>query len=228
MLSGKGAKEKMNKKVLGIYGTGGTGWEIYELIPELKNPYWEKVVFIDDSKESCELNGVECIPFSVFVEKYPFDNAEIIISLGEPKYRELLYNKVTSRNYTLPTIIHPEAYISKRAKFGQGVIVKTRAMLSNVKIDNNSLIADLSTLGHGVIIGKHCVISGHSTVNGGSILKDNVYVGVSANIREDISIGKFSIISMAAAVFKDVKDEQIVMGNPARVIAKNEKKLVFQ
>lgn len=217
----------MSKKILGIYGTGGTGWEIYELVPELYKPKWEKVVFIDDTKESCMLSGVECMPFSVFQEKYPNDIAEIIISLGEPKYRELLYNKVTASNYTLPTLIHPEAYISNRAKFGQGVIVKARAMLSNATVNDNSLIADLVTLGHDVVIGKHCVISGHSTVNGGSVLADNVYVGVSSNIRESVKIGKFSIISMAAAVFKDVEDEQIVMGNPARVIAKNEKKLVF-
>lgn len=217
----------MSKEVLGIYGIGGTGWEIYELVPELKDDKWKKVVFIDDTKECCLLDGVECVPFSVFIEKYPYNVAEVVISLGEPKYRELLYDKVVAQNYTLATLIHPEAYISKRAKFGQGVIVKARAMLSNVTIDDNTLVADLSTLGHGVVIGKHCVISGHTTVNGGSVLEDNVYVGVSANIRESVRIGRFSIVSMAAAVFKDVGQEQIVMGNPARVIAKNEKKLVF-
>lgn len=217
----------MSKKILGIYGTGGTGWEIYELVPELDSPKWDKVVFIDDTKECCVLSGVECMPFSVFEEKYPHDIAEVIISLGEPKYRELLYDKVTASNYVLPTLIHPEAYVSRRAKFGQGVIIKERAMLSNVTIADNSFISDLATLGHDVVIGKHCVVSGHSTVNGGSVLADNVYVGVSANIREGVKIGRYAIVSMAAAVFKDVADEQIVMGNPARVIAKNEKKLVF-
>lgn len=227
MSLGKGAEKKMSKEILGIYGTGGTGWEIYELVPELNTPKWEKVVFIDDTKECCVLDGVECMPFSVFEEKYPCHMAEIIISLGEPKYRELLYDKVTAADYTLPTLIHPEAYISPRAKFGRGVIVKARAMLSNAVIGDNSLISDLVTLGHDVVIGKHCVVSGHSTVNGGSVLADNVYVGVSSNVREGVKIGRFSIVSMAAAVFKDVEDEQIVMGNPARVIAKNEKKLVF-
>lgn len=217
----------MSKKILGIYGTGGTGWEIYDLVPELNSPKWDKVVFIDDTKESCVLSGVECMPFSVFEEKYPCDIAEVIISLGEPKYRELLYDKVTASNYTLPTLIHPEAYVSQRAKFGQGVIVKPKAVLSNATINDNSLIADLATVGHDVVIGKHCVVSGHSTINGGSVLANNVFVGVSANIREGTKIGKFSIVSMAAAIFKDIDDELIVMGNPARIIAKNEKKQVF-
>ena len=60
-----------------------------------------------------------------------------------------------------------------------------------------------------------------------SELGDNVYIGVSANVREQVKIGRYTIVSMAAAVFKDVGEEQIVMGNPARVIARNEKKLVF-
>lgn len=217
----------MNKKVLGIYGTGGTGWEIYELIPELNGPGWEKVVFIDDTKECCTLDGVECMPFSVFTQKYPRDIAEVIISLGEPRYREMLYDKVVGEGYSLPTLIHPEAYVSKRARFGPGVIIKERSVLSSATVGANTFVQDLSTLGHGVVIGKHCVISGHSTVNGGSELADNVYIGVSANVREQVKIGRYAIVSMAAAVFKDVGEEQIVMGNPARAIARNEKKLVF-
>ena len=49
-------------------------------------------------------------------------------------------------------------------------------------------------------------------------LKDNVWIGDSALITKGVSIGNNSIVGASAVVTKDVADNSIVAGNPARVI----------
>jgi len=43
----------------------------------------------------------------------------------------------------------------------------------------------------------------------------------------EVKIGDSSIIGMGSVVYKDIPDEVIALGNPARVARKNEDKKVF-
>ena len=52
------------------------------------------------------------------------------------------------------------------------------------------------------------------------ILKDNVWIGDSAIICKGVTIGKNSIIGAGAVVTKDVPDNSIYAGNPAKLVKK--------
>lgn len=49
-------------------------------------------------------------------------------------------------------------------------------------------------------------------------LKDNVWIGDSALVTKGVTIGENSIVGAASVVTKDVPDNVIVAGNPARVV----------
>jgi UDP-3-O-[3-hydroxymyristoyl] glucosamine N-acyltransferase len=86
----------------------------------------------------------------------------------------------------------------------------------------------MALVGHNVEIGAHSQISSYSAIAGYTIVGEKNYIGLSACIRDKIKIGDSCIISMGAAVMKDVPEKSVCMGNPARVIAKNESGLVFE
>ena len=53
------------------------------------------------------------------------------------------------------------------------------------------------------------------------------YVGMNATIKEKLTVGNNAIIGMGAVVFRDVEENTVVVGNPARVTKGNDKHIVF-
>ena len=218
--------------ILAIYGMGGSGRELYEMImmdSKLK-ANWTKFVFIDDTKEEGECLGCRHMPWNIFKEKYNKDTAEVIVAVGEPKDRKMLFEKVKLAGYNFATVISSTANIYGSAKIGEGCVLKENIYVtSNAVIGNNVYVNGGSTIiGHDTNIGDHCQISSNTIISGGCTVGECTYIGLSANIRDHITVGKNCIISMSAAVMKSVADNMIAIGNPARVIAVNESGKVFK
>lgn len=216
--------------VLGIYGSGGSGRDLFSLIlQEGKDRCWDEVVFIDDTKPEGIMMEIKMMPFELFCRRYSAENAKIMIALGEPEYRKMIFQRVHEKGYALATYIHDSVKISKFAEVAEGAVILDDVFVSPmVKIGTNVWINGYSIIGHDVQIGDHCQISSHVIVTGNTVVSDCVYIGVGASIRERISIGEFAVISMGAVVLKSVRPEMIAMGNPAREIAVNEKHRVFE
>ena len=71
---------------LAIYGTGGAGREMHELIVYCAalNKRWTEIVFIDDTKEAGVCYGARMFPFEAFQREFARDEIEAIIAVGEP------------------------------------------------------------------------------------------------------------------------------------------------
>ena len=78
------------------------------------------------------------------------------------------------------------------------------------------------------MIGDDVVISSYANLAGHCRVGDATFIGMNAVIRENTTIGQQAIVSMGAAVFADIADGVIAMGNPARVIRANDDKKVFR
>lgn len=216
---------------LAIYGTGGSGRELFEIITVTRewDGRWEDIVFIDDTKPEGTFLEHKMVPFDRFIQLFALDGIEIAIAVGEPAVRRTLFERVTDAGCRLATIIHPTCALSPTAVFGRGVIVKDSVSISaGAVIRDNAYINGISMIGHDVEIGEHCQISSHAVIAGGTKVGAGVYVGISACVRDHIVIGEDAIISMGAVVMKDVRPNRIVMGNPAREIAENTEHRVFK
>lgn len=77
------------------------------------------------------------------------------------------------------------------------------------------------------VIGRNCVIGQGATLGGKSrwyevpVLGDNVYVSAGARILGPIRIGNNVVIGANAVVVKDVPDNCVVAGVPAKIIKEN-------
>lgn len=217
--------------VLGIYGTGGSGRELLEMISKYDelNNRWDEIIYIDDTKEIGNCKTKKRMPFDMFSQLYSHEKAEVAIAVGEPQYREQLGEKVQNKGYKLAIIISPKAEVSPSARLLEGVVIKDNSIVSSdAVIGENTWINSNAIIGHDVNIGKNCQISSLSLVAGRTKVGNNVYIGGAACVREDLVIGDRAILSMGAIVLKNVKDNKIVMGNPAREIAENKEYKVFK
>lgn len=217
--------------ILGIYGTNGMGRELLELalLVNGKTPRWKKIIFIDDTKETGELKGCEMMPFEEVRKKYSPAETEIIIGMGEPAYKEMIWKRVKQAGYSLATIVHPDAEVASSATLGEGVVVRKGALVSSDSVvGNNVIIQSYVIVGHDVAVGDNCQISSFTDIAGHCKVGNRVFIGLSSCIKEETMIGDDAIISMGAVVMKNVDEADIVMGNPARTFAKNLAKKVFK
>lgn len=99
--------------------------------------------------------------------------------------------------------------------------VVCRGSLNNTLIGKGTKLDNLVRIGHGVKIGKHCIIIAGAVVCGSVIIGDYTWIGPLSCIRESIHIGNNVLVGMSSVVQKDIDDNLVVTGFPARPIRKN-------
>lgn len=219
---------------LAIYGAGGLGRELLELARQINetSPRWDKMLFVVDreyyNSDNSIINGIEVITFETAKIIYSKDELELVIAQGEPIEREKLKRKIDSTGYNLTTLIHPNVYIPQSAKIGVGVIIQSNCFIScNTTIKDNALIQGSAILGHDASVGYNSVVSSLCLLAGGVTVGNETYLGVNTVIKEKLIIGSNTIIGMGSSVFRNIENNVIALGNPARIIKRNENNKVF-
>jgi len=216
---------------LGIYGAGGLGREVLDLtrIINVAEEQWESFIFIDDNKKVQNINGSKVYTFKEFTTIFSTASTKVTIAVGEPKIRQMLRFKVTENGYSLQMLVHPNAFTGAETQIGEGTIIQYGCFVScNVNIGANALLQPNTTVGHDSVIGSDSVISTYASISGGCAIGDRVYVGLSVPIKENISIGADSIIGMGSAVMRNIPENVIAIGIPARPMKNNENGRVFK
>ena len=107
--------------------------------------------------------------------------------------------------------IGPFVEIQKDAEIGNNTIVSSHSFIpSGVKIGNNTFI------GHGVMFTNDKFTEGREDwVERKTIIGNNVRIGSNATILP-VKIGNNVVIEAGAVVTKDVPDNVVIKGNPAK------------
>ena len=101
-----------------------------------------------------------------------------------------------------------------------------RGSLSNTIIGEGTKIDNFVHIAHSVKIGKHCLIVTHAAIGGSVEIGDNCFIGINVCIKEKVVIGNNVLIGMGSVVTKDIPDNVVAYGSPARVYDKKEVKYI--
>ena len=119
--------------------------------------------------------------------------------------------------------------MSSHAQLGDGVIVAPHASIqATAQISRNVAVNTATIVGHDVFVGDNSVLSSMVNLGGGVVVEPLAYIGMGALVKERLRIGRASIVGMGSVVYTDVPDEMIAIGNPARIVRRNEDKKVFK
>ncbi len=91
-----------------------------------------------------------------------------------------------------------------------------RGTMTDTVIGTGTKIDNLVHIAHNVQIGKNCVIVALSLIGGSTKIGDYSWIAPCACIRDGLSIGKKATVGMGAVVTKNVNDNTIVYGVPAK------------
>ena len=103
-----------------------------------------------------------------------------------------------------------------------------RASLDSTVIGDDVKIDDLVQVGHNSIVGKRTQITAGSIICGRVRLGNNVWVAPNVTVDSDVKVGDNAWIGMGAVVLKDVENDTVVVGNPAKPLKKRQDLRSFQ
>lgn len=91
-----------------------------------------------------------------------------------------------------------------------------RAKFSSTIIGDGCKIDNLVQVAHNSVMGRACIMAGHSGLAGSVTLGDGVIIGGSASIKDHTNIASGATVGAGSGVLNDVKAGQTVLGYPAQ------------
>ncbi|MDD3202576.1 MAG: hypothetical protein PHZ05_02355 [Pygmaiobacter massiliensis] len=147
-----------------ILGAGGYGQTIYELVRACGT--YEKVAFLDDKVNGAQVLG-RCAEFERFKDEYQ----HIYPAFGNNEIRMRWAQQIVAAGYTIPTLVHPTAYVSPTARLGQGTAVLPKAI-----INTHAVTGANSLINCGAILDHDCIVGEGTHIGLGAIVKANCRV----------------------------------------------------
>jgi len=143
-------------------------------------------------------------------------NSKIIISIGDCAIRKTIAEKTNSKYFTA---IHKNSIISESVVINEGTVVMPNTVInSNSIIGKHCIINTSSIIEHDCLLEDYVHISPNATLTGQVTVGEGSHIGAGAIILPTITIGKWCKIGAGAVVLRDVPNNCIVVGNPAKII----------
>lgn len=196
-----------------IYGAGGMAKSIFSTAQILN---YNILGFIDDTKNQ---NNLKLFDKPILKQVPKNENINLIVGVGDCNIRKNIIDKLSLiKNINFISIIHPSAIISKYSKIGIGVYIGINSIIDiNSNINNFSIINNCSIINHDVNIGKYCHIAPNVAIAGNVNIGDLSWIGIGSCIKEKINIGNNVLIGAGSVVVKNIQNNAIVYGNPAKI-----------
>ncbi|MEH7444045.1 acetyltransferase [Bacillus sp. JJ1122] len=208
-----------------IYGTGGFGREVLELIKDINSSeqVWNVLGFIDDNIENhgTVINGYLVLGGYAWLENYKNYNSplSINIAIGNPQVRKRIAKKLNNELFEFPNLVHPSVISSQYVLMGKGnTICANNILTTNIKIGNFVTINLACTVGHDVIIGDFTTLLPACNVSGSVKIETCVDIGTKTCIIPNVTIGENSVIGAGATVIRDIPQNCTAVGSPAKPI----------
>lgn len=181
-----------------------------------------------DEEVSQRVYGYEIVCKDDAVRQLVAENADIKgyflgvgVASGSMKRRYELY---TWLDEILPAVnvISPQSIVSRYARMGRGNFLEAYTRIANgVTIGNHCLIQSFTSINHDHTIGDNVLIGCNVSMAGSSI-GSHTTIADGASIGFKKSVGKNCLVSDGTVVTKDLPDDVIAYGNPAKTLPRKD------
>ena len=215
----------MAKKKIVLIGGGGHCKVVISILKKLDN--FEIAGIVDNYKAKDLISGIKIIGTDDDLRDiYKSGIHDALITVGSTKdntKRYRLFNMAREIGYKFSVIISPEAIVDKSVKIDEGTVIMPGSIINvDSFIGKNCIINTGAIIEHDCKIGDNCHIAPGVHISGVVNIGELSFIGIGATIIQGIKIGKNVIIGAGSVVIKNIPDNVIAVGNPAK-IAKNKK-----
>jgi sugar O-acyltransferase (sialic acid O-acetyltransferase NeuD family) len=190
----------------------------------------EVVAFtVDDAYVAGDsVDGLPLIPFSQVTRDYPPDAFDMFVGLSYGRLNRLRqekYEAAKSAGYTLASYVCSKSASWSDLTIGDNCfILENQTIQPTVKIGNNVMLWSGNHIGHGSHIGDHTYIASHVVVSGHCQIGQRCFLGVNATLKDFTIIGDDCFIAMGANVAADMKPGSVAVGTSAEIFTADDRR----
>jgi sugar O-acyltransferase (sialic acid O-acetyltransferase NeuD family) len=200
-----------------VHANDGLIYKVYQDLPEVPvdrtNSIAEKLAFLVYDVQY--LSSIDSF--------FPEDGCRYVLGCTVPQKHRLV--DVIKKRFGLEfsSLVHPHAYLGSNVEVQEGVVVSPGVIIGpNTTLKRFSMLNRGACLGHYVTLGEYARVGPSAVISGFCEVGDKVSIGVGAVLSDRLKVGRWSVVGAGALVMKDVPEEVIVYGVPARVVRANE------
>lgn len=211
-----------------VIGGGGMGRCALDVIDAVNDehlatgmPKFEVVGVLDDGQPDEDLLDARGVKYLGAIDKIADQPKDVgyLIAIANTDVKRTLDDALVKTGRPSPVVVHPNVHMGFDVQLGPGTIICSHVSVENhIWIGRHVHVNQNSTIGHDTVISDHCTISPLAAVSGNVTMKDSVFVGTGASIRQGITLHRSSTVGMGAAVVKDVLGRTTVLGVPAEAV----------
>jgi sugar O-acyltransferase (sialic acid O-acetyltransferase NeuD family) len=213
-------KPKTPVKPLVIVGTGNGGRIALDIALSLHLPI---LGFISDTMRVGEsINGSTVLGGDLLLDDLEFvRNSAFVVPIGPNSPRRRLALRLIESGAEMPPLVHPSCIVSAHASIGAASVLVPGVIVNcNARIGRFCVVNAGATIEHDSVLGDGTLISPGVHFGGATVCGEGSFVGIGACTVAGIRIGREAVVGAGAVVIRDVPDEDVVAGNPARSIKK--------
>lgn len=197
-----------------ILGASGHGKVV---LGALRSAHISALGFYDDAPE---LSGTSVSGVPVLGNLADFGHVEepwAIVAIGNCACRRRvaeMYPDVAWHSVT-----HVAAWVDPSAQIGVGALICAGSVIQpDVRVGGHSIINTGATVDHDCRIGSFVHVCPGVHLGGNVMLGDGSWVGIGSQVIQGITIGTNVTVGAGSTVIRDIPDNAVVMGTPARIV----------
>jgi sugar O-acyltransferase (sialic acid O-acetyltransferase NeuD family) len=142
------------------------------------------------------------------------------IGIGNPVLRKKLFDQFNKIGGIYTTTISTNSSIGHyENKILEGCNIMQFSVITNsIYLGRGTLINQLASIGHDTRIGDFCEICPNVSVSGNCVIGNYTFIGSGASILPHVKLGQNVIVGANSVVNKDIPDNSLVVGTPAKII----------
>jgi sugar O-acyltransferase (sialic acid O-acetyltransferase NeuD family) len=143
-----------------------------------------------------------------------------VIAIGGSRGRDRIQIQNIFRNagLNMQPLVHSAAYVCPTASLGDGTQVLAQAVVAADSIVGEACIINhKASVDHECILGSGIHLAPGATLCGCVQVGENTLIGAGSVILPRVNIGSNVIIGAGSVVTKDIPNDVVVFGNPARI-----------
>ena len=144
----------------------------------------------------------------------------VVVPWTTPALRRDRWQRAKAAGFTrFDAVLHPTAVVASTASIAEGVYIHAGAVVGAYTVLANSVLLNSNAaIGHHTVLEEFVSIGPGATIAGRCRIGRGAKIATGAAVAPGLRIGSNSVVGLGSAVIRDVPDNVLVGGTPAKVI----------